>query len=66
MALDGKTTSEKLRRNYLECSDWQPCRLLAAMFNNGLHGSFTARCNFNILISHNGLLPHYGSLPVIR
>ena len=48
MALDGKNTSGKLGENHREMSDWQPCRLRAAMFNNGVEVTLKTRGHFSI------------------
>jgi len=34
--------------------------------NNALQQTKTALASFNIFLSHNGLLPRVGSLPVVR
>ena len=49
MALIEKNTRRMLGGNHREMSDWQPCRLRAAMFNNGLVLTPPARWSFSII-----------------
>ena len=58
----GKLTREQSPGKALHASS---CRE-AAMFNKHMQQTKIARRNFSIVLSHNGLLPIFGLLPVER